>query len=123
MPQMGDWLMVYGNIGPDPASANLVQVRRADRIVSIPPRPAGSHSIRLLGAGGVVLADYSFAPATVETGPAAAAAFAPVSSFGHVVPFVAGTQEIRIIDTAAGNAVIGAKAFSLNPPIIGNAAL
>jgi YVTN family beta-propeller protein len=120
VPQMGDWLMVFGDIAPDLATAALIQTQRVDRIVSIPPRTPGSHSIRLIGAGGVTLADYPFTPEAVDEGPGTGA---PSLSFGHVVPFVPGTQEIQIVDTSTGSIVIGAKTVSPNPPAISNVAL
>jgi YVTN family beta-propeller protein len=121
-PQLGDWLLVFGNITPDLATANF-STQRVDRIVSMPLRKPGSHSIRLLGTGGVTLADYPFTPEVVEEGATTAAAGSPALSFGHVVPFVAGTQMIQIVDASAGSTVIGTKTVSANPPTISNVAL
>ena len=122
VPQLGDWLMVFGNITPDPATAGFI-TQRVDRIVSMPPRTPGNHSIRLIGAGGVILADYPFTPEAVEEGVTTAGVSSPALSFGHVVPFVAGTRAIRIVDATTAERVIGAKAVSLNPPVISNVAL
>lgn len=121
-PQMGDWLVVFGSTDPDLATASLHRVQRVDRVFDVPPRTPGSHSIRLIGAGGVTLADHPFTPEAIEDAETGAGGSKPVS-FGHVVPFVSGTQEIQIVDTLAGNAVIGGKPVSPNPPVISNVAL
>jgi YVTN family beta-propeller protein len=123
VPQMGDWLMLFGSISPDPATASLIQTQRVDRVVSIPPRTPGDHSIRLVGAGGTVLADYPFVPETIEEGVGASGVSDTSLSFGQVVPFVAGTRQIQIVDTSTGSAVIGAKNVSPNPPVITDVAL
>ena len=121
--QMGDWLMVFGSISPDLGTAAFMHTQRVDRIVSVPLRTPGSYSIRLIGPGGVTLADYPFAPEAVTEGEASGGASPPPLSFGHVVPFVAGTQEIQIIHAVAGDVVIGAKTISPQPPVLSNVAL
>lgn len=122
-PQTGDWLLAFGRITPGTtATATFIQTQRVDRIVSVPPRTPGNHSIRLIGAGGVTLADYPFAPEAVED-TATSAGGSPLLSFGHVVPFVAGTQAIQIVDASTAERVIGVKVVSPNPPVISNVAL
>jgi YVTN family beta-propeller protein len=113
-PQVGDWLVVFGQIRPETATAGIVEIQRIDRVFSVPPRPPGNYSIRLLGDGAVTLADYSFAPTTT--------ADAPQPGFGHVVPFVAGTRQVQIVDTAAGGVVLASKPVSGNAPTIANVA-
>jgi YVTN family beta-propeller protein len=113
-PQVGDWLAVFGQIRPETATAGIVEIQRIDRVFSVPPRLPGNYSIRLLGDGVVTLADYPFAPTTT--------ADAPQPGFGHVVPFVAGTRQVQIVDTAAGGAVLASKAVSSNAPTIVNVA-
>ena len=120
--QSGDWLLAFGSINSDPATASFIQTQRVDRIVSVPARKPGNHSIRLIGAGGVTLADYPFTPEAIEDSVTTDGG-SPLLRFGHVVPFIAGTQAIRIVDATTAERVIGAKAVSLNPPVISNVAL
>jgi len=117
----GDWLMVFGDIQPDTDTARLLQTQRVDRIVTIPARPPGDHAIRLVDASGVVLADYPFAPAPSEEGPGDEGSSPPLG-FGHVVPFVAGTRTIQIVDAATAT-VLGAKPVSASPPLLGDVTL
>ena len=119
MQQSGDWLLVYGFVAADRASAALIDVERTDAIYSQPPLTPGDFSIQLIGDGGATLADYSFTP---ELGDDAVTAggHGPPLSFGHAVAFVAGTREVRIVDTSAGGAVLASKAVSSNAPVVGN---
>ncbi|NJM08992.1 hypothetical protein HC891_26530 [Candidatus Gracilibacteria bacterium] len=57
-PEQGDWLSVYGMIAPSGETAAISFVRRLSGEVMIPPRTAGTYSMRLLDAQGVQLADY-----------------------------------------------------------------
>lgn len=123
VPQMGDWLMAFGNITPDLHTANFTQTQRVDRVVSVPTRTPGNYSIRLIGTGGVTLADYPFTPAVVEDTVLAGGSSPPPLSFGQVVPFVADTQKIQIVDNSVGSAVIGTKTVSAHPPTINNVVL
>jgi YVTN family beta-propeller protein len=120
-PQLGDWLTVLGQIGPDPDVSGYIQTRRVDRIDDVPPRTPGNHSIRLVGAGGVALADYPFTAELVEDIEEIGGT--PAFSFAQVVPFSAGTQAIQIIDIPAGNRVVAAKAVSPNPPVVADVSL
>jgi YVTN family beta-propeller protein len=117
--QAGDWLLVYGLIAPDHASAALIDVERTDAIFSEPPRTPGDFSIQLIGDGGAMLADYAFTP-EVGDDAVTAGGNGPPLSFGHAVPFVAGTREVRIVDTSAGGAVLASKAVSSNAPVVAN---
>lgn len=112
----GDWLTVYGKIDSAAAAAFIAQ--RVDRAFEMPERTAGTHSIRLIGAGGVTLADYPFAPHEIVDA-ISTPGDAPSMSIGQIVPFVAGTQEVQIVDIAAGSA-IGTQAVSSNRPAISN---
>lgn len=118
--QQGDWLTVFGSISP--AHAVDFIARRADRNYSPPRSVSGTHSIRLIAAGGATLADYPFTPDEVADAAAPGSSSAP-GSFGQVVPFVAGTQEIQIVDGTAGSAVIGQKTVSPNAPAVSGVAL
>jgi YVTN family beta-propeller protein len=120
LPQMGDWLLVYGQVAPDLASAALISVQRVDRIYDEPPRPPGTLSIRLLDQGGGTLVDYFFTP--VAAADATTSGAAPELSFGHVVPFVAGTRTVQIVDSAAANAVLATYPVSANAPLVENVA-
>jgi hypothetical protein len=119
MYQSGDWLLVYGLVAADRASATLIDVERTDGIYSEPPRTPGDFSIQLIGGGGATLADYAFTPEpgadAVTTG-----GHGPPLSFGQAVPFVAGTREVRIVDTSAGNAVLASAMVSSNAPVVAN---
>ena len=75
-----------------------------------------------MGDGWLTLADYPFTPEAAQDAAPAAGASGPPLSFGHVVPFVAGTRAIQIVQNSA-DTVIGTKAVSLNPPAISNVAL
>lgn len=118
--QQGDWLAVFGSISP--ARAVDFIARRADRNYSPPRSVSGTHSIRLIGAGGATLADYPFTPDEVADAAAPGSSAAP-ASFGQVVPFVAGTQEIQIVDGMTGSTVIGQKTVSPNAPAVSGVAL
>jgi hypothetical protein len=110
-PQLGDWLMVFGDILPSRGASNLALVRRMDRVAAIPPRVDGSHEIQLVGDGGAILARHAFQPERVaETG-------APLARFGQVVPFAAGTREVRVADRTTG-ATLAARTVSRNAPAI-----
>jgi YVTN family beta-propeller protein len=118
-PQLGDWLTVFGDITPAHA-ANFI-ARRVDRNYSPPHSVSGSHRIRLTGAGGVTLAEYPFTPDEVADAEAPGSNSAP-QSFGQVVPFVAATQAIQIVEVT-GSTVIGQKAVSPNAPVVSGVAL
>ena len=117
--QQGDWLTVSGHISPAPAADFLV--RHVERNYSPPRSVSGSHSIRLVGSGGVTLAEYPFTPDDVPDAAAAGGGAVP-RSFGLVVPFVAGTQSIEIVDST-GPGVIGQKTVSANAPVVSNVML
>jgi YVTN family beta-propeller protein len=119
-PQTGDWLTVFGNITP--ANTASFITRRVDRNYSPPRSVSGDHSIRLIGMGGAILAEYPFTPDLLADAGTPGSNSVP-HSFGQVVPFVTGTQSIQIVDTAGGGTVIGEKAVSANPPTVGNVAL
>jgi YVTN family beta-propeller protein len=114
--QLGDWLTVFGSIRSDPAVPVQLRVRRVDRVFDVPPREPGSHHIRLIGGGGATLADYAFTPDPLGDAGAALA-------FGHVIPWVAGTTEVRIVDASSGERVLATRAVSANPPVFAGVAL
>ena len=118
-PQTGDWLLAYGFVAADRASAVLIDIERTDQIFSEPPLTPGDFSIRLIGDAGSTLADYPFTPDVGEDAVTAGGNGPPLS-FGQAVPFVAGTREVRIVD--AGGAVLAAKTVSSNAPVVANVA-
>lgn len=119
VPQLGNWLTVFGKVSQDSARADFI-TRRVDSVVTVPPRSPGNLSIRLLDAGGAILADYPFTPEAVADSDTSGGE--SLLSFGHVVAYVTGTQSIQIVDTSAGNQVLGAKSVSSSPPDISNVA-
>ncbi len=120
--QGGDFLIVQGSISGDRTFAALNAIQRVDRVFEQPPRPPGDYSIRLVDAGGATLADYSFAPVIADDSVGSAIGALPQLSFGHAVPFVAGTRAVRIVTTANGS-VIGTTALSATAPSVANVAL
>ena len=121
-PQSGDWLLVYGHIAPDQASAMLIDVERVDGIFSEPPRTPGDYSIQLIGDGGVTLADYAFTPDVNDDAVTIGGSNGARLSFGYALPFVVGTREVRVVHTTAGGAVLASKAVSSNTPVVANVA-
>ncbi len=115
-PQPGDWLIVSGIFEAGTTRPVMLETQRVDRIMNLPAQPAGSHSIRLLGDGGAVLADYSFEPTrSSEAARGESAAY----EFVHAVPYVTGTREIRIVETA-GNRTVTTRAVSAASPAVSN---
>ncbi len=115
-PQPGDWLVVAGQVARDGSRAGINDLRRIALAFGIPPRPAGALRIRLRAAGGNVLADYPFAPASAGAGTTAEGGPA---SFAHVVPWVGGTRVLQIVDTANADAVLAQRAISAAAPQVG----
>jgi YVTN family beta-propeller protein len=115
----GDWLMVFGTVTPGlPVPASL-EVRRVDSVARVPPIVPGGMSIRLIGPGGATLADHPFTPEPLPDAAAGEGA-TPAVGFGLVVPFAAGTAEVRIVDLAAGGAVLASRAVSAGAPSVAN---
>jgi hypothetical protein len=119
-PLLGDWLLVFGQVAPDRASAIVLNTRRVDRIVSQPPRPPGNYSIRLVDGAGATLTDYSFAPVAMGDAGLPRGQGAPSLGFGHAVPFVSGTRAVRIVDVAGGGSVLASLPVSANAPVVAN---
>lgn len=110
----GDWLSVFGSIAADSGSASIDHLRRRASVAEVPQRTPGGFSIRLLGADSSVLADYAFTPADGDSGGRL--------GFGQVVPWVAGTREVRIV-RLGDNAVLAAAAISATAPVVSNVRL
>lgn len=117
-PQVGDWLVVSGTINPAGTRPVRLRTARVPVVTNIPAIVPGPYSIRLVGAGGVQLADYPLTPRPITDTSAAT----DLLSFIQAVTFVNGTREIQLVQ-AAGNRVIGGRAVSSGAPVVGNVAL
>jgi hypothetical protein len=120
-----DVLSIYGTILDSKPSAIIQRISRSLRTTPIPPRIPGPYSIQLLDAQAQVLADYPFTPEENDHAHGRAAAaleLQPMPDFGVVVPFVAGTSQIRIV-RIADQAVLKNISVSAKPPTIGSVAL
>ena len=131
----GDWLSVIGTIVPGSGQGIIHHVDRLQRVNTPSDTSSGSYRLRLLGEGGAILADYPFEP-----GEDIHSATLP---FALVVPFVAGTRELRLLAPAtqaglaeqspslaslvpaqaAGLANIASRTISANPPTLSAVAL
>jgi hypothetical protein len=113
MPRIaGDYLSVYGTIFPSSTTAILDRVRHLTDVANIPAITPGDYSIRLVGTGGT-LADYAFTPEVVPGSDGS------MYSFGQVVDFVAGTEQVQIV-RLADNAVLTRKSVSAHSPVVSN---
>ncbi|MFN8533032.1 MAG: hypothetical protein U0556_05765 [Dehalococcoidia bacterium] len=110
----GDLLSVGGLIYS--SGAAFTRVSRIPSATSIPARPPGPYSIRLLAADGTNLATYSFTGYALHEMPV------PTTTFDQIVPFVAGTRIVQIARNA-DNVVLGSRTISANPPSVGAVAL
>lgn len=115
IPQGADMLSVYGFLLPNKHMAQIHYLSHSNSVVAVPQRTAGTYSIRLLDASNAVLADYPFTPDAAEEGQT-------FQSFGEIVPFVAGTVKIQIVETTA-NEVWREETVSANAPVVSNVAL
>lgn len=115
-PQPGDWLTVYGHVTADLQRAVLISSERIAQTFEVPPRPTGVYSIRLLNSGGGTLANYAFQPVRASDAAPGNNNTAETLSFGHVVPFVAGTRQIQILRNAQ---VLTTRPISAAAPVLG----
>lgn len=105
----GDWLSVYGSIDTSANTANVDFLEHVVGNVVIPPITAGGYSIRLLDGGGITLADHPFTPDGDNE--------SVLENFGQVVPFVAGTRDLKIIRLGDGK-VLADVPISAHSPVI-----
>jgi hypothetical protein len=111
----GDWLNVVGVIGAS-GQAELLYVRRVNDVADTPVPQGSAYRLQLLDGSGTQLADYPFTPEAGDDGPSL--------SFALVVPFVAGTREVRLVAAGGGPATLLArKAISGNAPTVSSVAL
>jgi hypothetical protein len=82
----------------------------------VTPLVPGGYALELRNAAGGLLASHGFTPREVGEG-------APDQrSFGLVVPFLAGTRSLRLVDTATAK-VLATHTVSANGPVVSNVAL
>lgn len=111
-PVAGDWLVTAGTIVSDRGTASLTSVARRDSVASVPPLVPGPYALRLLTAGGGLLAEHAFTPSPGgEDGV--------VASFALVVPFAPGTRQLRLFELASGS-VMAAQTLSPASPVVSN---
>lgn len=112
----GDWLLAFGNLSTLSGLANFTSVRRLDSVASVPPQVDGDYALELRGANGALLATHAFTPASIDEGSPGQ------SSFGLVVPFVAGTRTLRLVASATGM-VMATQAISAHAPVVSDVQL
>jgi hypothetical protein len=111
---VGDFLGLYGVVYEDALFVH--SVARMDNVTEQSPGNAGPLRLRLLGEGGNELAIYLFAAEESNQAENEGQAFAVV------VPFVAGTRSLEIVDVAS-NQVRYQAAVSANAPTVSNVVL
>ena len=105
----GDYLTVFGVIAGDGSAATIQHLNHLSTVSEIPPYGEGDYIIRLKN-GSTTLADYPFNPELIDDG------LEPFYSFGQVVPFVAGTTLVQILDNAEN--VLASVSVSANAPVV-----
>lgn len=113
--QDGDWLSVYGSIDAAADRAAVSLIRRLAGTVEVENRVEGDYALRLLDGQGAQLADYRFTPEANDDGGSR-------STFGLVVPFVAGARQVQIVRVSSG-AQLYSQPISANAPSVGGVAL
>lgn len=99
-------LLVQAEVSASDAITLTAFMRIPDSIDALGRTP-GDYSVRLLGAGGATLADY---PVSVHFDLPD-----QPSSFGAMVPWVAGTQQVAIYH---GSRLLASRAVSAHPPAV-----
>jgi len=94
----GERLVIAGSIDAETNEVSLVAPLRVPDVGEVEPRVPGDYTIELVGGGGQTLATYPFTPDRTEGGPGAGEGDRAVKriQISEVVPFVDGTEEIRI---------------------------
>lgn len=113
--QAGDWLLAFGDFSVTTQTGNFGSVRRLNSVADVPPLVPGGYALELRNAGGGLLTSHGFTPTVSNEG-------APEQrNFGLVVPFMAGTRSLRLVDTATAK-VIATRVVSANAPVVSNVA-
>jgi hypothetical protein len=110
----GNFLSLGGRVDPIANSASLSFIARLNSVSSVTSPIAGPYAIKLLNAGGTVLATYGFSPTALDDSSGMA--------FDGVYPFVTGARVVQIVRTADG-ALLMSRAISANAPLISAVAL
>lgn len=109
---LADYLVVQGAVTPAGPSATLDEIYRLTAPSLLASSAPGIYAIRLLGAGGAILANYPFTPRVDTEAPDDQTK--PLL-FVEQVLFVAGTQKIQVV---SGNAVLAERSVSVNAPTV-----
>lgn len=109
---LADYLVIQGSVTPAGPSATLDEIYRLTAPSALASSAPGAYAIRLIGAGGSVLANYPFTPRADTEAPDDLTKPLLVM---EQVPFVAGTTQIQIV---AGATVLATRAVSANAPTV-----
>lgn len=108
----GDWLLAFGGFAPATGVGSFSELRRTSHVAEVPALVPGGQRLELRSAGGTLLASYGFSAEAIEdAGPQ------DLRSFGLVVPFVAGTRSVRVVEDGT-NRILASQAVSASPPSI-----
>jgi hypothetical protein len=113
-PLSGDFLLAAGWVSDDGAA--LPELRRLEEAVPPPASSGGPFALRLVGDGGAVLATHPFTPEPVADSTTG------LGTVSLVVPWVAGTRSVRIVELASG-ATRFTKSVSATAPTVSGVAL
>ena len=89
----GEHVIVSGMLNYSQNTATLETAYRIPDITAPIPPLTGTHTIKLFGEGGILLAEYPFTPAVSSNN---SPGYDEIGTFGETVPWVDGTQEIGI---------------------------
>ncbi len=109
---LADYLVIQGTVTPAGPSATLGDIYRLTAPSVLANSAPGPYAIRLLGAGGDVLATYPFTPRVDTEDPADLSKPLLVM---EQVPFVAGTRRVEIM---SGGAVLASRVVSARAPTV-----
>lgn len=109
---LADYLVVQGAVTPAGPSATLDEIYRLTAPALLTRSGPGPYAIRLVDAGGAILANYPFTPRVDTEAPDDQTK--PLL-FVEQVLFVAGTRKIQIV---SANTVLAERNVSANAPIV-----
>lgn len=93
-------VLVSGSVKPAQGTGKFATILQLPAPVDLVPPPSGPYTLRFEGAGGAVLATYTFTPNPVSDG-------SPQSLFSLLLPWNAATQKIVLLQ---GNKVLDQRA-------------
>lgn len=111
----GDWLIANGAMSMRDERAAFTTIQRRDEVSDETEPATGDWRLELRSIGGALLAAHPFTPEP-------SADESSVASFAFVVPFAAGTRQLRIVKTASGK-IVAAAAISASPPVVSDVEL